>query len=409
MSCGILEGLYELIPGEDPVDPGNFPGVLDADPQFVDPIGADGRKGNEDDDLHLGFGSPAIDSGDNTAVAASVTTDIDGDQRFQDDPATADTGKGTAPIVDMGAYEFAGIAGDNIPPVASASATPSSGVEPLYVQFSSVGSGDTDGQFVIYSWDFDNGSSSNQADPWFSYPFAGVYTAVLTVTDDLGATRTDSVIINVTEPVTNQAPVALASADPATGEAPLSVTFYGSLSYDDSLIVSYSWDFGDGAYATGETVQHTYGSGTYAATLTVTDDQDATGMTMVSITAVDPATPPAGNTAPAAPTNLAVALVKTGKGKNKVVTDAILNWMDNSDDETGFIIERCLEQTTGKGKKSVTTCDFSQYGVMVDANPTSLSIPTATSLSIPTDSGYRYRVKAVNDAGDSAYTNEVSI
>jgi hypothetical protein len=43
------------------------------------------------------------DDGDTTEP---LPIDIDGDPRFIDDPATADTGNGTAPIVDMGAYEF---------------------------------------------------------------------------------------------------------------------------------------------------------------------------------------------------------------------------------------------------------------------------------------------------------------
>lgn len=34
--------------------------------------------------------------------------DIDGHPRFVDDPNTIDTGQGQAPVVDMGAYEFAG-------------------------------------------------------------------------------------------------------------------------------------------------------------------------------------------------------------------------------------------------------------------------------------------------------------
>lgn len=392
MSYGILEGLYDPIPGEDPVDPANFPGVLDADPLFVS---------QADGDLHLSAGSPAIDSGDNTVVV--VTTDIDGDQRFQDDPATVDTGNGTAPIVDLGAYEVAGIAGDNIPPVAAASATPTSGEVPLDVQFSSAGSGDSDGEFVTYSWDFDNGNSSTKANPWFSYQSAGVYSAVLTVTDDLGAARTDSVTIIVTEPVVNQPPVAIASSDWIAGEvAPLLVEFDGSLSSDDSLIVSYAWDFGDGATDTGDTVKHTYGSGTYTATLTVTDDEGATGTATVSIT-VDPDTstpPPVDNTVPTAPTNLTATLVKTGKGKNKVVTGATLDWTDNSGNETGFVIESCAEQTTGKGKNRVTSCGFSEY-VTTGANITSWPVSIV--------SGYRYRVKAFNAVGPSASTNEVSI
>lgn len=57
-------------------------------------------------DLHLLPGSPCIDAASNGAVPADVTTDADGLPRFVDDPATADTGSGTAPIVDMGAYEL---------------------------------------------------------------------------------------------------------------------------------------------------------------------------------------------------------------------------------------------------------------------------------------------------------------
>ncbi len=53
-------------------------------------------------------GSPCIDAGDNTAVPLEITTDLDGNPRFVDDPATDDTGNPGAPgpIVDMGAYAF---------------------------------------------------------------------------------------------------------------------------------------------------------------------------------------------------------------------------------------------------------------------------------------------------------------
>ncbi len=72
---------------------------LSSDPMFVNP-GAD--------DLRLQSGSPAIDAGDNTATGLSgVTMDLDGNPRFVEDRLTANTGNGTPPIVDMGAYEFA--------------------------------------------------------------------------------------------------------------------------------------------------------------------------------------------------------------------------------------------------------------------------------------------------------------
>ena len=72
-------------------------GNIDADPGFVDPQQANYR---------LEPGSPCIDAADNTAVPIDVTTDLDGNPRFVDDPDTKDTGVGDPPIVDMGAYEF---------------------------------------------------------------------------------------------------------------------------------------------------------------------------------------------------------------------------------------------------------------------------------------------------------------
>jgi len=52
---------------------------------------------------------PVIDAGDNTALPAGITFDLDRNSRFVDDPNTPNTGvpgNGFVEIVDMGAYEF---------------------------------------------------------------------------------------------------------------------------------------------------------------------------------------------------------------------------------------------------------------------------------------------------------------
>ncbi len=79
---------------------------IQVDPLFSDPDGADDMPGNADDDLRLASGSPCIDSGNNAAVPAGLTLDLDGNWRLSDDPATPDNGAGAPPIVDRGAYEL---------------------------------------------------------------------------------------------------------------------------------------------------------------------------------------------------------------------------------------------------------------------------------------------------------------
>jgi len=74
------------------------------DPSFVDPDGPDDIPGTIDDDLRLLPSSPCIDAADNSVVTAWA--DYAGNPRALDDPDTLDTGNGTPPITDMGAYEF---------------------------------------------------------------------------------------------------------------------------------------------------------------------------------------------------------------------------------------------------------------------------------------------------------------
>jgi len=85
----------------------------------------------------------------------------------------------------------------------------------------------------------------------------------------------------------NQPPVAVVSANPQSGNAPLAVTFNGSASFDpDGSITGYDWNFGDGA-GTSTLADPTYAygtAGTYIAQLTVTDNDNATDTEDITIT-----------------------------------------------------------------------------------------------------------------------------
>lgn len=90
----------------------------------------------------------------------------------------------------------------------------------------------------------------------------------------------------------NRPPVAVIRASPTTGEAPLTVNFDGSGSYDpDGTVVSYEWNFGDGSFGTGASVSHTFNNpGAYTVVLIITDNKGATGTDTVTINASQPAT-----------------------------------------------------------------------------------------------------------------------
>ena len=69
----------------------------------VDPLFVDAPNKN----FRLQLTSPSIDAGNNAAVPLTITTDLAGQPRFRDIATIADTGAGTAPITDLGAYESA--------------------------------------------------------------------------------------------------------------------------------------------------------------------------------------------------------------------------------------------------------------------------------------------------------------
>lgn len=187
----------------------------------------------------------------------------------------------------------------NLPPVAKAAGTPTTGTAPLTVKFSSAGSSDVDGTFTV-SWAFGDGSTSTEASPSHVYTTAGTFSAVLTVTDDDGAKATSTVSIVVSPtPTGNQPPVAKATATPTSGTAPLTVRFSSVGSSDsDGTIASQSWAFGDGATSTDANPNHIYTTaGTFSAVLTVTDSAGAKATSTVSIVV---SAPPAGNQPPVA-------------------------------------------------------------------------------------------------------------
>jgi len=104
--------------------------------------------------------------------------------------------------------------------------------------------------------------------------------------DDSGVYRIDY------RATAGRAPVAVASGQPTTGAAPLTVQFSSAGSNDpDGQAITFSWAFGDGGSSTAANPSHTYtASGSFTAQLTVRDTEGLTAVSNVPISV--------GNTAP---------------------------------------------------------------------------------------------------------------
>ena len=314
------------------IDQANMPPVADAGLPYtgtVDVAVSFDGSGSTDSDGTIA--SYAWDFGDGaTATGVAPTHTYTSSDLFTvtltvtDDGATIDTDSTTATI-----------AVGNLPPVSDVGG-PYSGMTDVAVNFDGSGSTD-DGSIALYEWDFDGDGvidDSSGPTPSFTYSAEGVYAVSLRVTDDRGVPNTSSTEALIDLPP--QAPVSNAGG-PYTGAVDVAVNFDGSASTDpDGNIDSYSWDFGDGATATGVAPTHTYAtSEIFTVTLTVTDNDGTTGPTD---TATTTASIGAGNQAPVAdaggpyPGLINVALTFDGSGSVDPDGDPLVYEWDFGDD-----------------------------------------------------------------------------
>jgi PKD repeat protein/DNA-binding MarR family transcriptional regulator len=160
----------------------------------------------------------------------------------------------------------------NVAPVADAGED--QGVFGNTVFFNASGSLDTpsDMNTLEYEWNFGDGSRGYGVSVNHSYDEKGTYTVTIKVTDDDGESSTDTVKVTVS----NLSPIALIIVERVNADEDEEILFNASGSYDpDGNIISYNWDFGDGAASSDMITSHAYTStGSYLVTLLVEDDNN---------------------------------------------------------------------------------------------------------------------------------------
>jgi PKD repeat protein len=152
---------------------------------------------------------------------------------------------------------------DLAPPLADFAATPVSGTVPLTVTYTDTSLRNPNG----WTWDFGDGSSSDEQNPTHVYDEIGAYTVGLVASNALGSdslSRSSYIVVSVP-----MAPQAQFSASPTSGPAPLTVTFTDESAHAPT---GWSWDFGDGGSSTEQHPVYTYyAAGTFTVSLTVSN------------------------------------------------------------------------------------------------------------------------------------------
>ncbi len=168
---------------------------------------------------------------------------------------------------------------------ANFTATPTSGKTPLTVNFTDT----SDTSPIQWLWNFGDGTNSTDQNPVHIYTTAGTYNVTLRAWNDLGSdTMEKPFLVTVRDPA---APVADFTGTPATGSAPLSVTF------NDTSInapTGWLWAFGDSTNATEQNPVHMYSTpGNYTVSLNVTNEDGTNSITKpdyITVTNLPPTT-----------------------------------------------------------------------------------------------------------------------
>jgi len=237
---------------------------------------------------------------------------------------------------------------DTLDPVAVINGDGNGAVGEL-MQFDGLGSYDLDGSIASYLWEFSDGGTATGPVAYRVSPDYCNYTVELTVTDNLGATDTASllVIIGLGSPVAK-----IAMPEKATVGENVFISGVQSYSPTGMLFTNYSWDFGDGSVGYDNESTHSWAStGSYIVTLLVKDNLGSWSRPACAIIDILPAGATAVSVSlekhsllPSEATTLTLAIVDAS---GNVVTDFTGDVSITCNESTGVTIPSAYTFTLG--------------------------------------------------------------
>ncbi|WP_269850465.1 PKD domain-containing protein [Methanosarcina horonobensis] len=164
-------------------------------------------------------------------------------------------------------------------PATNFSSSTTSGKAPLTVSFTDQSTGSP----IEWKWTFGDGGNSTEKNPVHTYNKSGLYSVTLTASNENGSnvlTKTGYIAVSGV----SNTPVVNFSASPASGKAPLTVSFTDQSTGSPT---SWKWTFGDGGNSTEKNPVYTYNkSGLYSVTLTASNENGSNVLTKTGYIAV---------------------------------------------------------------------------------------------------------------------------
>lgn len=179
------------------------------------------------------------------------------------------------------------------PPTATLTVTntPTNGVVPLTVQFTSPATDSLGNNVTNWNWSFGDGANSTNRSPSHTYTVVGIYSPSLSVTDSVTAA---AVSVSGLQSVTVTNAAVTVSVTPFSGAASLTVQFTSpSVDSLGDTITNWNWSFGDGSNSVAQSPTHVYTmTGSFSPSLVAISTRSSLPLTIYGLAPITVTNPP---------------------------------------------------------------------------------------------------------------------